>query len=216
MPSHRGHTASSTVHGLERVSAGITFSILLPLLLLVGGCSTASQNPGVGDNYSFSQEKDEGLVVISTSYTNDNCTGLLPPVVTTYFYSTSGSNFSRQIAINNPLIINDFENPPGYFFVLNVPAGSYRFASLEMLAGSTKYSGQLPNFSPFSVAAGQVVYIGQLTINIPDCSKFRTTFEDHTKRDRAMFEKRVPNLSSAPFVTEIPTIENSGVSIINK
>lgn len=173
------------------------------IFLLLTGCASTSHS--VGEDYQFSPESKEGLIIISTRL-DDRCDpdGKLVSSTLSVRSENSGIFAEGTLLMKNPLIAADFEAPVGYFFVKRLPVGKYYVDRFEY--SSLKATGLVSDRSleiPFAVAAGRAYYLGEVTVIMIHCAGFDVKVADQRRRDLALFSQRMKNISVSDVEPQI-------------
>lgn len=109
--------------------------------------------------------------------------------------------------LENSFMSNDFENPPGYFQMIKLPAGKYTFTTLNK-TGVMEGNLSLQRFNmSFTVIPGKVHYLGEIHGDIPDCNTVKISIKDERKRDGKLFDKKMKRLGSSDFDHQILKIK---------
>jgi hypothetical protein len=169
--------------------------ILAVLAVSLAACTTAR----VSEEYSFENGTNEALAVFSTRL-NDGCGGSMNSVSLNYEGITGNGREAGAFLLTNPLIEHDFTDPPGYFHIRKFHAGEYRFTRLAKTSMAGSFRGRNDLNIMFRVAPGKLYYLGELIVDMPDCSRFNLRISDQRQRDGALFDKRMKNLNSSQFV----------------
>ena len=173
--------------------------IILASLAILSGCAGGVK---VGDDFAFGAQGREGVIVVSTR-TDDQCRGISNSSSLTFKGDAATGNKTAGLFLENSFISNDFNNPPGYFLMLKLPAGTYTFTSLYK-TGVMEGSLPLDRFkASFTVKPGKVHYLGEIHGDIPDCKTVVMSVKDQRKRDAALFDKKMKRLKSSDFDYQI-------------
>ncbi|HRE17991.1 MAG TPA: hypothetical protein PLW86_13150 [Rhodocyclaceae bacterium] len=169
-----------------------------PLLLLFASLLATSCKSihTIDGEYRFSD--GYGLVAISTRIDN-RCAMTLFSSGAINFYALNGNRTSGLFLLDNSLVQRDFENPPGYFFVRSLPEGDYRLSNISFHG----YISRKPLDIPFSVTAGKTKYLGEFSVDVPNCNGFNYRVTDQWERDQNIFRTRVTNLPPASVEKQI-------------
>ncbi|WPB75090.1 hypothetical protein KYC5002_39600 [Archangium violaceum] len=151
--------------------------------------------------YDFAKHPGMGLVVLSTSLDNPEACRLWPePLGNLFFRSATVDENGKPYRLRYLLSGGAPE-----FFVKEVPAGYYRLESLNisMFGGAAWTDAPVPH--SFSVEAGEVVYLGELTITLDgyisgqNCpiTNYKTLLKNQWERDRKWFKRDIENIDAA-------------------
>lgn len=178
------------------------------VMVTMTGCASTGQ--GVREDFALQPGSDTGLVVLSTRLIDD-CAQVLAPgermaAINLNYLGTNGKGAGFFI-LKNFLMSNDFKNPDGYFYIRDLPAGSYKLYGFERAGVSFDRShGDFDKPLTFQVKAGAVRYLGEVTVHIGKCEDKmkiaqRAVFEvsDQRQRDAALFDARMKRLNSKSF-----------------
>lgn len=172
---------------------------LFAALSLLSGCAGGLK---VSDDYTFGAKGNEGIIVASTR-TDDKCRGFSNSSSIGFQGDASTGNKAAGFFLENSFMKNDFNNPPGYFQMIKLPAGTYTFNRLYK-TGVMEGSLPLDQFKiSFTVKPGKVHYLGEIHGDIPDCNTVVMTVKDQRKRDGMLFDKKMKRLKSSDFDYQI-------------
>lgn len=168
--------------------------IMIALMPFLSGCSTSM---GVAGDYRLNAQGNKGLAVLSVRL-DDQCGTGMDTFSLTYSNSETRDG-PRFFILKDMFLKNDFENPPGFFFVSELPAGKY--AVTRVMAMSPGWSGgaiQPP--MTFRVEAGKAQYLGEVDVTF-DCKSHdglvpTIVIKDERQRDAGLFAARMTNLSA--------------------
>lgn len=97
-----------------------------------------------------------------------------------------------------PLDIAEAGTATGRLAALRLPPGAYEFYAWKVREpnpyGGTEYSPTHPFSYRFSVKSGQVVYLGQLNLQLSERNTQTITVEDKKSRDLAVLTAKVPSI----------------------
>jgi hypothetical protein len=164
-------------------------------VLMLGGCAATR----ISDDYAFEPGTDEALLVASTRI-DDKCGGSMSTVVLAYETLVKNDVETGGFVFTNPLLTHDFTNPPGYFDIRRVKAGEYRLTKLTKTSMAGRRDGQRDLNIQFRVDPGRIYYLGEMYVDMPDCSSFSLRFNDQRQRDGALFDRRMKRLKSRDFL----------------
>lgn len=97
-----------------------TATLALTAFLLVSGCATTTH--GVSSDYTFTEDGTTGLVAYSTRL-DDHCGAAMRLAALRVEGATAHRHVRRELIVANPLVKQDFEDPPGYFICAAVGGG---------------------------------------------------------------------------------------------
>ena len=168
---------------------------LVALALVSTSCRSMLE---VHESYRFEEHPRMGLVVVSTRIKSECGTG-----AAVEFESTKGDPGS--IVFDNSMVEPDFKDPTGYFWVMQLPAGRYKFHKLQLGA---RYSSRAPINAGFTVTEGQTTYLGELRMEVQGCQRYDLRVLDRWEdRDAQLFGARMKNVTAASVgkqILEIP------------
>ncbi len=177
--------------------------IVLPVLLI--GCSFNKQ---VHDDFKIDPNSNEGLVVLSTRL-YDGCVGGKNSADLDVIRLTNNNvELAAEFKLQHEFTEFDFKNPPGYFYIRRYKAGDYRITNYTLGGHGGSYRSKKNLDINFHVAPGKIHYLGEIFVDVPDCSKFKVKVTDQRDRDAAIFDKKMKNLNSKMFDYQILKITN--------
>ena len=163
---------------------------LLTCLTILSGCSSFK----VSDDFAFGPNSREGIIVVSTR-SDDKCRGFSNSSSITF----TGKEKPFGLFLENSFIPNDFNNPPGYFNIQKVAAGTYKLQSLHKTGVMTG----ILDLSKYNISVvikpGKIHYLGELHVDVPDCNSVKLKVKDHRVRDKKLFDKKMIKLKSSDF-----------------
>jgi hypothetical protein len=170
--------------------------LVAALALASASCSGAHSVPG---SYRLGANPGTGLVVLSTRIHKVREVCRTGSSVSVGF--SSGPR-SHSLDIGGLFAAADLEDPPGYFFVRELPAGTYTLDYIEM-DGSRSPK---PLDRSFRVIEGKAVYLGEFRVTVlPSCREVTFAVTDRwLTQDRQLFASRMANID--PQVVENQTI----------
>lgn len=170
----------------------------------VFGCKSAKDDTPV---QSFSSASPTGLVIGTITFTgnekpaNDIYRFFYEPVTTD---KKIKKNNSGRIAIkaregNTRSFSGDFNDKKTYLFVIEAQPGNYAFTQYNYL-DHIGYSGMVTSSSkfsiPYTVSAGMINYIGELSYNdIAQIGTPRIVVDTNIERDLPEFRKKFPQIN---------------------
>lgn len=168
--------------------------ITIYILILTTQVSCGTVGTRISGSYDFNKNDNMGLIAVSNSM-YDNCQSVGNLI--TNIVNTNGEYGATPIYSRLLFGGSDFTNPPGHFFVIELPAGLYKFANvaasgLTLSARSSKLNKDIT----FSVLPNKVTYVGELeyTIN-SDCRNYSFQIKNNWRRDRNLFIERIININ---------------------
>ena len=121
------------------------------------GCSSTSQ--GVSADYKFEPNDSHGIIVVSTRWVSSTKRPGFAPHINRIPARNLDEKMGTVLNVHNAFIEADFQNPPGYFYVMKFDAGTYEISSNEVKKNIR-----------FEVTPGKVTYIGELEFsNVLGC-----------------------------------------------
>jgi hypothetical protein len=179
----------------------ILAALLVFLNLLLGGCAT-QHKVGYGlDNLEPGQiPPDSGIVLISTGAPK-SC------VSTSTFLSirsaTAQDTVGPFLSVDGWTMKSDFEDHVGKAYAYVLPAGDYFIT--PFIANPYVHLYHLPR-ADFSVAAGEVVYLGEYFLPVSCSISNVSEIRDQRERDIALLSQRHPGLANANILTRLPPL----------
>lgn len=169
--------------------------LTIALMPFLSGCSTT--NMGVAGDYRLNAQGDKGLAVLSVRLDDQCGTGINTFQID---YSRPGtSDYPRFFLLKDMFVKNDFENPPGFFYVQELPAGQYAFTEISEVSPGMRQGAIQPPMT-FRVDAGKAQYLGEMnvTFTCKDRDPFLATvmIKDERQRDAGLFAARMTKLSA--------------------
>lgn len=185
-------------------------SIILAAFLL-HGCSTTGQ--GVGEDFSFSKEKNVGLFAFALRWDRkcEKSNPLLPVHAKSYI---TGGKGAYLINFENPFLSEDFENPPGYFYIIEGEPGKRKMDDVTLVMDHNNYK---ISFKPitFNIFKGKLNYLGEVYIKAENCrhkvirnisfpvGDATVKITDQWKRDKKIIVKRLKNIKDIKVVKQL-------------
>jgi hypothetical protein len=163
---------------------------VLALALLGTSCRGMLE---VHDHYRFEEHPGKGLVVVSTRISSECGND-----ASVDFESDKGD--PGTFLFQNGLVAPDFTDPPGFFWVMQLPPGRYKLKRLRL---GSKYSSRSPIDAVFTVKEGQTFYLGELQMQVVGCSRFDFRVVDRWDRDEGLFAKKMKNVTAASVAKQI-------------
>jgi hypothetical protein len=153
----------------------------------VFGCKNTSTHNSI-NTYQDAGADQQATVILSVRYDN-HCEE--SPYFTTLIIENISNNkkSTRALKVYNRMTAGDFDDPPGYFYVQNWPAGQYHIFSFKSFNGySTELTLDMNVY--FDLAPGTVNYLGQLLLTIPKCNKYKIAIQDDIGTALNMLKER--------------------------
>ena len=197
-----------SLHGAERASRDICHGVHF-ILVFVATVSPCGSHLRVNKNFTFDNNVNEGMVVLSAR-SEDNCRGISNSVVLMFRESSSRTEMDGFF-LENTFLSKDFENPPGCFLVKTLPAGTYTFTRLAK-TGVMQGAADIEHHDlTFTVIPEKIQYSGEIQANIASCSAVEILVKDMQDRDKNLLDQRMTQLSSFDFeyqIMKVPGINN--------
>jgi hypothetical protein len=173
---------------------------LAVLVAAVSGCG-AIPNRYAPERLSLAnQPKDVGTVILSAGAA-ERCaqavTILKVKEASASYHSVSDV---AMLSVDNYSVKSDFDGHHGLLHVFTVPAGSYYLA--PWLARPFTKSIQIPK-AEFSVASGEVVYLGEYFLTTACSWSTVAAFRDQAERDLALLRQKNPQFVGVPITKRI-------------
>ena len=178
---------------------------------LLQGCSTTGQ--GVGDDFSFATEPNVGLFAFALRWDRkcEKSNILLPVHAKSYI---SGGKGLTLINFENPFLSEDFENPPGYFYIIGGEPGKRKLDDVTLVMDHNNYK---ISFKPitFNIFKGKLNYLGELYVKAENCrhkvvrnisfpvGDATVKITDQWKRDKKIIIKRLKNIKNIKVVKQL-------------
>lgn len=175
---------------------------LLPLFLIVLGCSSASSDKAPE---SFTATSEKGLAIGVITFE-----GEVPKNDIYRFFYNPVSTDKKVIRKNDGKIqilgridkkrafTGDFNGGKSYLYIIERDPGSYAFTDYNVLnhIGPTGMVSFSPKFSiPFEIKKGEIAYNGELTyMENAEKGTPRIIVADYMDRDLTEFRKKFPNI----------------------
>jgi len=180
-------------------------TLLLALFsITIAGCST-----NIPTDYRIPASPTIGLAVGSITYT-----GALG--ARQVFLRNAETGQSYRLAVGVSSTLNPFSRPDvdpdigkvGGLFAIELPPGSYKIDTWRIVQGSMSLSPSTPIEIPFSVVAGESVYLGNF--HFEQTARFflgtgsvDVTLAGNAERDLPALKRRFPVLAAVPVSTAI-------------
>jgi len=198
--------------------------ILLPLLLLLTGCNSASTDAAKATAFTPSAEK--GLAIATITFEGDT------PVndIYRFLYNAQSGDKSFKKRNAGKIIINgrpkngkgfngDFNDKRSYLVVIEREPGSYAFTQYTYLdhLGSNGIVSSSKLFSiPFEIKKGEITYLGELDYkDVVERGTPRIFVADYYTRDLPEFKKKYPAVNWDSAVNRTPKTGNTGDGIVD-
>ena len=191
-----------TKQGKWHLNYSMKFTLLIASLLT--GCGVLPNITDVSRLRVSTIANDKAIVILSTGVP-DNCgqTTALEAFPTDATYRSWNSSVTVLVA--NHDVKSDFADHRGFFHAIVLAPGAYYFAPMAMsLSGVSPI--QIPRYD-FSVAAGEVVYVGEYY-----CGPDGTIFRDQRQRDMDLLAQKNPTLARTNIIERIPKF--SGFTVL--
>lgn len=191
---------------------------ILPLLLLIIGCKSASSDKPV-DSFAASSENGLAIGTITFEVTapkNDIYRFLYEPASDDkkFIKNNNGKVEIKARNGNKRAFSGDFANGQTYMFVIERAPGKYNFNQHTVLDGLGSMGNV--NFSkkygiPFEIKKGEITYLGELSYNdLAEPGAPRIVLYDRYDRDMAEFKKKYPNIDWKLATDKTPKSGNKG------
>ena len=183
--------------------------------LLIAGLAGCAAN-SVKDDFTFKDDKSEGLVFFSASH---DLAGTTATKVIFYVDGGVPNGGSMVYSLEqNPLTLTgrpgDFEDSHGRLIALALPVGKHQFTGWQVTDGTLQLgpASKLPPLE-FSLQAGQVKYLGNLHARIQMRRNFVRRqvladavpeIRDMHDRDVELFKKRYPQFKDQVSIETLP------------
>lgn len=196
---------------------------ILPILLLIIGCKSASSDKPV-DSFAASSENGLAIGTItfeSESPRNDIYRFLYEPASDDKKFIKKNEGKVEIKARNGSkrAFSGDFANGQTYMFVIERAPGKYNFTQHTVLDGLGSMGNV--NFSkkygiPFEIKKGEITYLGEISYNdLAQPGSPRIVLYDRYDRDMAEFKKKYPNIDWKLATDKTPKSGNTGEGIID-
>jgi hypothetical protein len=193
--------------------SGVIAAFFAALLL---GCAATS----VKDDFSFDENKNDGIVVVSVSH--DRKDGTHAAVARFHMDWGAVDKDTWMVQSREELLLlgsgmfkeSEFDGVFGRLFAINMPAGKHELNGWQVSSQGALIEPRVqPTALAFDVKAGEVKYIGNLHIHM---DTGRNIFgmavtgggipeiRDERERDLAAFKKRFPKLDKSITVGLLP------------
>lgn len=185
--------------------------LFLAVACIVSGCGTMDNRLAPEKMNPAALSDGSGIVVLSTGAA-DRCIS----TATLLNMAPAGARYGKDgvagINVDNYVIKSDFPDHQGILSVVVLEPGNYQLypSTLNPYVTSIK----IPK-AEFSVAAGEIVYIGEFYMPVACSFDNITQFRDQQARDLALLQTRNPSLAAKPVVKRIAVmsgeIRNTGL-----
>lgn len=122
--------------------------------------------------------------------------------------ATYNSKWLELLPVDGYAIKSDFSDHHGFLHAVSLPPGKYYLA--PWIANNYVSAVSVPK-AEFSVAAGEVVYLGEYYMPVSCVLNPRSVFRDQQERDLALLARMNPALAKAKIVPRIPTFSGYAV-----
>jgi hypothetical protein len=192
--------------------------VLAIAISLLGGCGSLPSGTGPDRLSDSALSGDKAIVLVSTGVPEACGAGAdvtqlaIFPADATY----SVLHMASSAMIDNHYVKSDFEDHPGNLHALQLAPGKYYLAPYTLRLRTKFRPGlrpvQIPKFD-FTVAAGEVVYIGEFWL-VENCQgEGIDSFRDQERRDMDLLAQKNPKLSHATIVKRIPSFSGFAVGV---
>lgn len=184
-------------------AAGGRVPIVLALIVLLNGCVA------VPSGYSFTPTSSDGVVVLSTRLADD-CGGSLVTAMINYEGLVDNRIERGWFLMAHGMIKPEFADPPGYFHVRPLRAGTYRFTTFRRT--STKGTFESDDWDVrFRVEPGETIYLGEVHATLDGCWRVNMEVNDERSRDGTLFDQKMKTLKSSAFEYRLADFSRKGV-----
>lgn len=175
--------------------------ILLAAIALLSGCNTLS-NPYAAELAPIAVPSGSGLIVISTGGVDTCATSAL-----SLHFQERGRKYDDPslagINVNWGAIKSAFSDHRGAFSVIALKPGDYQLFPRPIDANMR---GKRVPKAEFSLASGELLYLGEFFVSTPCNSGFLASFRDQEQRDMELLNSLRPELAKLPHSKRIPTM----------
>jgi hypothetical protein len=163
------------------------------------GCGSMSNRLAPEKLEPANVSEDSAIVVLSTGAA-ERCVSAATMLNLAPAGSPHGKNGILGINVDAYAVKSDFSDHQGSLSAFVVKPGSYQLypSTLNPYISPMK----VPR-AEFSVAAGEVLYIGEFFMPVACSTKGLTQFRDQETRDLSLLKERNPQLSTKPIVKRI-------------
>lgn len=176
------------------------------LAALAQGCAGMAKNllQNVPDDYKLSANDPTALVVLSTRFVQGGCTGgSSMGSVSAALTKESSKPSSQMLWMVSPLLQSDSADPTRQLSIRKIEPGQYVISQINYAYSLTNSTIADNIRIPFTVAAGQAYYLGELTVTAKDCKTLTAKITNQRKRDMALFATRLKNVPPASVQDQI-------------
>ena len=209
------------------MKTALWIALALAASLFAGGCASVPALTSVPPNYTLPRDGGKGVAVLSTTLTGVT-TEAIPHLyvrgLTTDFHSSipmwdgkfieTGQQYIPAKTGSNLILAQiPSEQPVGILHVVELPAGTYEIYAFGGSSGTGYVKSTRPFSCPFTVEAGQVIYVGNFNIDHhPYDAMQRSTFtvSNMQERDLVLLKTRHPQLAQESIYIGIEKEEPSG------
>jgi hypothetical protein len=187
--------------GSDRAIPGAVKAFYLVVLVAaVAGCG-AIPNRYAPERLSVAnQPKDAGTVILSAGAAEHCSQAATFLRVKEAGASYHGVSDVAMLGVDASVAKSDFDGHHGLLHVFTVPAGSYYLA--PWLARPSANPIQVPK-AEFSVASGEVVYLGEYFLTTACSLSNAAAFRDQAERDLALLRQKNPQFVGVPITKRI-------------
>jgi hypothetical protein len=180
------------------------FEVALAVLMCTGCASTRDSARYDADaDYRPAEHPGKGLVIVSTRLSTDCRKGENPSARLWYRDSPFVQRPTSVIPVNDPVVEQAFQAPPGHFSVKELFEGKYQVQQLEIR--------RTPHITkdteiPFEVETGKAVYLGEIHVKLTHCDSIpviTTVVSDQWERDSKLFEQKMKNVRADEVVKRL-------------
>jgi hypothetical protein len=177
----------------------LAFGIVL--CAAVSGCAM----PIAHGNKSATPNDKESIVAISFRM-DDKCPGRFKNTFLEFEIITGNDTFKNGFQIQNAGLKSDFDDPPGFLYVMPIKTGEVRLGKISRVSSAESIIAARDINYFVRIEPDKVLYLGEVFVEVPaDCSGFLVSVNDRRVRDGAVFDKRMKNVNSKMFVYRPPT-----------
>jgi hypothetical protein len=200
-----------------------TTYLLLPIFLVLFGCSSASQEAAPT---TFDASSQKGLAIGTLTFEGD------VPVndIYRFFYEAQSGDKKFKKQNGGKIIIKgrenkvsafngDFNNKKTYLIIIERDPGMYAFNQYSFLdhIGSNGMVSDSKKFAiPFEIKKGEITYFGEMSY-VDQAAKGSTRIfvASYLDRDIAEFKKKYPGINWDKAIDRTPKAGNNGEGIID-
>jgi hypothetical protein len=179
------------------------------------GCTSLSQHllQNVPPDYQLSQGDQEGLIVVSTRFLPVGCPGAssISSAFFTIFTEESESKTASGIVwMKSPSLTPDPVDPARQLSVRKLKPGRYNFGQFSYAFTTMEKASTNDKVGlPFSVAAGQVHYLGEVVVTAEDCRTLGVKVNNQRHRDMDLLATRLSKIPPASVKNQILAVSET-------